>query len=118
VSDERGRRYLDYILESINLVEQWAASGRDIFLNDDLVQSAILYRLETLAEAVGQLPDDVKDGHPDVPWRDITNFRNRVAHGYLALNLNRIWRVIEAELPGLKQTVEEELRRYGPNQKP
>jgi uncharacterized protein with HEPN domain len=37
VSEERDRCYLDYILESIELIEQWTASGRDTFLTDDLI---------------------------------------------------------------------------------
>jgi uncharacterized protein with HEPN domain len=49
VSEERDRRYLAYILDSIELIERWTASGRDAFLTDDLVQNAALYRLETLA---------------------------------------------------------------------
>jgi len=67
VSGERDHRYLDYILESIELIEQWTASGRDTFLTDDLIQNATLYRLETLAEAAGKLPTNLRDRHPNIP---------------------------------------------------
>lgn len=112
MSEERNRRYLGYILESIELIQRWAGSGRDTFLTDDLTQNAALYRLETLADAASKLPTALRDRHPQIPWRDITDFRNRVSHGYLALDLDLVWRVIEVDLLALKQTVEEELRRH------
>jgi len=111
VNEERDARHLGYILESIELIQFWSVSGRDTFLTDDLSQNAILYRLETLADAAGKLPSVLRDRHLQIPWRDITDFRNRVSHGYLALDLDLVWRVIEVDLPALKQTVEEELRR-------
>lgn len=111
MSEERDRRNLDYILESIDLIERWTASGRGTFLTDELVQSAILYRLETLAEAAGKLSAEVRDRHRHIPWRDITDFRNRVSHGYLDLDLDLVWRVIEIDLPSLKRIVDEEMGR-------
>lgn len=111
MNPERTRRYLEYIIESIESVERWTATGRADFSTDDLLQNAVLYRLATLAEATAKLPADLRDRHPQIPWRDITYFRNRVAHGYLALDLDLVWRVIEFDLPSLKQTVDKELRR-------
>lgn len=90
MSEERDRRHLAYILESIDLIRGWAPSGRDTFLTDDLTQSTTLYRLETLTEATGKLSSQVRERHPQVTWRDITDFRNRVAHGYLALDLDLV----------------------------
>lgn len=110
MSEERDRRYLDYILESIELIEYWTASGRDTFVIDDLTQNATLYRLETLTEAAGKLSIDLKGRYPHFAWRDMTDFRNRTAHGYLALDLDLVWRVIVVDLPALKQMVEKELR--------
>jgi len=80
-------------------------------LTDDLIQNATLYRVETLAEAAGKLPTDLRDRHPQIPWRDITDFRNRVTHGYLELDLDLVWRVIEIDLPALKRVAEHELDR-------
>jgi uncharacterized protein with HEPN domain len=109
VTEARDRRHLGYILESIDLIQDWTASGRDTFLVDDLIQNATLYRLETLAEAAGKLSTTFRDRHPHVTWRDITDFRNRVAHGYLLLDLDLVWRVIDVDLPVLKQIIAEEL---------
>jgi uncharacterized protein with HEPN domain len=111
VSEEREQRYLGYILESIELIDQWSAAGRDAFLTDELVQNATLYRLESLSDSTGKLSAGLQERHPQLPWRDVTNFRNRVAHGYLALDLDLVWRVIAVDLPALKQIVYQELDR-------
>lgn len=113
MSEERDHRYLAYILESLELIERWTASGRDSFLTDDLVQNATLYRLETLAEATSKLSPGLRERHPHIGWRDVTDFRNRVSHGYIDLDLDRVWRVIEMELPTLKRSIQQELDRPG-----
>jgi uncharacterized protein with HEPN domain len=80
MNEEKERRHLQYILESINLIEHWTSAGREVLLSDELVQNATLYRLETLTDAVGKLTADLRARHREIPWRDITDFRNRVSH--------------------------------------
>jgi uncharacterized protein with HEPN domain len=67
--------------------------------------------LETLAEAAGQLSPEVKGRHPEVPWRDVTDFRNVAAHAYFDVELPRVWDIVTDDLPTLKAAVEDELRR-------
>lgn len=105
------RRYLAYIVESIQLIERWNAAGPRDFLTDDLIQNATLHRLETLADSTGRLPARLKEQYPEIPWRQITDFRNRVSHGYLDVDLDLVWRVIEVDLPALRRIAESELNR-------
>lgn len=41
------------------------------FEANELVRDAVLRNLELLGEAAKQVPDDVRDRHPAVPWRRI-----------------------------------------------
>jgi uncharacterized protein with HEPN domain len=41
-----------------------------------------------------------------VPWQQVAGFRDVLIHDYLKVNLNRVWGVIEQNLPQLKATVE------------
>ena len=68
-------------------------------------------RLQTLAEATNRLSDDVKARHPEIRWRAIYGFRNIAAHGYLDLQIDRVWEIVEAHLPALKAVVDAELGR-------
>jgi uncharacterized protein with HEPN domain len=61
VRDDRG--YLEYIRESINLVDNYVQGSKDLFFSDSKTQDAVLRRLETLADAAAHLPDDLKQRH-------------------------------------------------------
>lgn len=111
MSDDRDRRLLTYIRDAIDLVHRRTRIGKDAFLYDVDVQDAVLWRLETLAEATNRLPGELKARHPEIRWRAIYGFRNIVAHGYLDLQIDRVWEIIENHLPVLRDVVEEELGR-------
>lgn len=111
MNDDRDRRYLAYTREAILLIERRSREGRDAFLHDVDTQDAVLWRLETLAEATGKLSDDLKQRHAEIRWRAIYGFRNIAAHGYLDLHLDLVWEIIEFYLPDLKTIVDEELKR-------
>ena len=110
MSDDRDRRYLSYIRQAIVLIEIRTRGGRDVFMSDVDIQDAVLWRLETLAEATGKLSQGVKDRHSELRWRAIYGFRNIAAHGYLDLHLDRVWEIVEDHLPALKAVVDEELK--------
>lgn len=80
-----------------------------MFLEDDVLQDAVIRRLETLADATGRLSTALRGRHPEMPWQAITDFRNRVAHGYLDVDLSLVWHVIEEDLTPLKAVIEQEL---------
>ena len=103
--------HLRYIGDSIERVERWSTPGPGGVLTDEVLFEAILHRLETLSDAVTHLSNDLKQRHPEIPWRSIADFRNRLAHGYLDVRPERIWDVIVVHLPSLKAVVDEELRR-------
>lgn len=71
----------------------------------------LAYILESL-ELI-KLSPGLRERHPHIGWRDVTDFRNRVSHGYIDLDLDRVWRVIEMELPTLKRSIQQELDRPG-----
>ncbi|MHB8576389.1 MAG: HepT-like ribonuclease domain-containing protein [Dehalococcoidia bacterium] len=107
--------YLRHIAESIDLVGEYVGgANQSLFLNDHRTQDAVLRRLETLADAAGHISDTLKTRHPDVPWRQISDFRNVLAHGYTDIRLDRVWEAITADLPVLRAVVQEELQRLSP----
>lgn len=109
MSDDRDRRYLTFIRDAIALIDARTRGGRDEFLHDIEIQDAVLWRLETLAEATSKLSAPVKDQHPEIRWRAIYGFRNIAAHAYLDLRLDRVWEIIALHLPALRAVVSEEL---------
>lgn len=83
-------------------------------LADELRRDAILWRLQTLADAAAnKLPNEVRSRHPEIPWPLISGFRNVAAHAYMDVRLSQVAAIIEDDLPTLRHVVEEELGRPG-----
>jgi len=54
-----------------------------------------------IGEAATHIPDDIRSAHPDIPWRMIIATRNRLIHGYLGIDNDTIWSIIQDEIPKL-----------------
>jgi uncharacterized protein with HEPN domain len=108
--------YLRHIAGSVALIEQYLAMAngawdKTLFYDDQRTQDAVLRRMETLADAASHLSDTLKSRHPQIPWRQINDFRNVLAHGYTDIHLDRVWQAITTDLPILATVVREELGR-------
>lgn len=100
------RIYIDHILECIDWITHYTAGGKNVFFFDRKTQSATLRELQTLAESTQRLSNELKEAHPEVPWESISGFRNVLVHGYLGIRLERIWEIIERDLPVFRATLE------------
>lgn len=106
--------YLEHIAESIDLVGRYLTGvegtlDERLFYDDLRTQDAVLRRMETLADAASHLSEALKARHPEIPWRQIGDFRNVLAHGYTDIRLDRVWQAIVADLPALQGVVDGEL---------
>ncbi|MDJ0904161.1 MAG: DUF86 domain-containing protein [Xenococcus sp. MO_188.B8] len=104
--------FLKDILNAIERIETYTCNGKEAFLNSSSLQDATLFRLQTIGEAVNQLPNELKEKHSEIPWRQIVGFRNLLAHVYWQVDLNTVWTILEAEgeLQSLKAVVIELIR--------
>ena len=76
-------------------------------LEVDLVLAAGLERfLEVIGEAANRLSDETRVAAPDVPWREIIAMRNRLVHGYFAVDHDILWTVVHDDLPTLISELE------------
>jgi len=99
------RIYVDHILECINWIASFTAEGSDLFFKDRKTQSAVLRELQTLAESTQKLSEGFKMNHPEVPWQNIAGFRNILVHDYLGIKMERVWQIIQRDLPLLQSAL-------------
>lgn len=110
MSEHDDALYLAHIDEAATKIKQSAARlGRERLRTDDDLRDATLYRLQTLAESTQRLSPGLKASYPTIPWDDITGFRNRIVHGYLGVNLDIVWDILERDLPELARMARHEL---------
>jgi uncharacterized protein with HEPN domain len=106
----RGDRvYLSYMRESLILVQRYTEDGEEAFATDQRTQDAVLRRMETLADAAAHLSEELKSRHPHVRWRQMSDFRNVLAHGYTEIRLDQVWQAVVHDLPVLGAVIDEEL---------
>ena len=78
----------------------------DAFVQDRMRYSAVIREFEIIGEAVGKLSAGLKDGYPEIPWQDIKDFRNLLAHEYFGVDLEIVWNTIRDDLPMLMDAVQ------------
>jgi uncharacterized protein with HEPN domain len=110
--------FISYIsLDCIDHILQFTSDGKNLFLADRKTQDAVLRNLHTLYESIQRISTDTKLKYPEVPWREISGFRNVVVHDYLGIELERIWDIAERDLPPLKMHIKSIIDELGPNER-
>jgi len=104
------RLYLIHIKECIERVIMYTEEGKDVFFADTKTQDAVMRNLQILAESTQRLSDSLIELHPEVDWRNISGFRNVAVHEYLSIDVERIWDIVEQDLPVLQEQIEVILR--------
>jgi uncharacterized protein with HEPN domain len=100
------RLYLLHMSECIERVEHYTAEGgRTAFIASSLIQDAVIRNLQTMAESSQRISEARQQAHPEVEWLKISGFRNVLVHDYLGVDLDKVWEVVERDLPPLKHSV-------------
>ena len=97
--------YLVHIAECIERIESYTRGSKQVFVESTLVQDAVVRNFEIIGEATKRLSQQSKNARPDVPWRRIAGLRDVLIHNYMGVDFERVWGVIEQELPGLKAAI-------------
>lgn len=96
---------VSYMLECIDRIRDYSRNDRSAFFASKLIQDAVARNLQTFAESSQRLSETLKTREPSIPWRDIAGFRNVLVHGYLGLDLEIVWRIVEIDLPVLRDAL-------------
>jgi uncharacterized protein with HEPN domain len=93
-SDLRTKDYIEHMLEAIGRIREYVAPlSHETFESTQMAVDAVVRNIEIIGEAA----------HPEIPWQDIYAMRNRVSHGYFAINTQVVWVTIQRDLPELER---------------
>jgi uncharacterized protein with HEPN domain len=81
-------------------------------IEDRVLSLAIVRLMEVVGEAANRIPKEEQSKHPEIPWAQIIALRNRLIHGYDAIDYEILWRILNNDLPGLVLSLE---RILGPD---
>lgn len=105
MSERPERVWYFYVDDMIACAEKVTAFCKGLdqqaFVDNPLVYDATLRNLEIIGEAATRIPDEVRQTHPQVPWRMLVATRNRLIHGYLGIDNDTLWSIVHDDVPTL-----------------
>ena len=97
---------LRHALFCLDRVAEYTAGGEAEYFNDAKTQDAVIRNLEIIGQAVKDAGVEQLVQHdPTIPWRQIGDLRNVLAHQYLGVDLRLVWNIVVHELPKLKNSI-------------
>jgi len=76
------------------------------FVENQPIVEACVFNISQLGELTRNMDKEYKDAHPDLPWHNIYNLRNRIVHDYEGIRLDVVWQVIYYHFPELYKQLE------------
>lgn len=96
--------YAEHVLDAVGKIERIQQRGD--LTRDEVLYDASLRNLQTLSEASQRLPEALKENYPEIPWKQISGFRNILVHNYLGdIDPQTVLTVVQRHLPPLAAVV-------------
>jgi uncharacterized protein with HEPN domain len=102
MSEREWRFYLhDMLSFAENVLAYSEGFNQDSFAATGLNYDATIRNLELIGEAATHIPEEIRLTYPDIPWRRVIATRNRLIHGYLGIDIDTLWSIIQSDIPAL-----------------
>ncbi|MEC4806633.1 MAG: DUF86 domain-containing protein [Jaaginema sp. PMC 1079.18] len=103
----RDRASLLDIAQAGELVLEFVAGMDDAeFSRDRKTQSAVLYQIAILGEAVKRLSPEFRQQYPDIPWTAMAGMRDKLIHDYEGVDIKRVWFTVQSSIPELLNLIQ------------
>lgn len=100
--------FLKDILDSMEHIEEYVEDmDFEEFKDDQRTIDAVIRNIEIIGEATKQIPDDVKDKNPEIPWEEMAKMRDKMIHGYFSIMQDILWETAKHDIPETRPLIEE-----------
>jgi uncharacterized protein with HEPN domain len=71
----------------------------EAFCNSKITVDAVIRNFEIIGEASKIVSEEIKAAYPLIEFKLMTDFRNLLIHEYFGIDYEKVWEVINNELP-------------------
>lgn len=97
------REFLFYLEDMVSSMEKIAKYLQGIEFNDfaqnDMIIDAVIRNFEIIGEAANNIPNEIQEKYPDIPWSKMYRLRNIAIHHYHGIDYEMIWEISHNHLP-------------------
>ena len=105
------REWRFYVDDMIGFCEKVEIFTRGLdqarFTSDAMRFDATIRNIELIGEAATRIPEAVRLAVPSIPWRMIIATRNQLIHGYLGIDNDTVWSLVNSDIPALWSALKE-----------
>ena len=70
----------------------------------------MIRKFEIIGEAAKQVPENVKQKYPSIPWKEMAGMRDKLIHFYFGVNYELLWQTIRNRIPEIKPVIRQILQ--------
>ncbi len=96
------RQMFDHIEEAVALAMNRSRTDLE---SDRVFFLALLKLVEIVGEAGTRVSEAAQTSNPEIPWRELIGTRNRLIHGYDAVDFDILWNIVTADFPPLAKQI-------------
>ena len=103
----RDRASLLDIAKAARLILEFVGEMSRLEFETDLkTQSAVLYQIAIMGEAVKRLSPEFRRQSTEIPWTAMAGMRDKLIHDYEGVDVERVWLTLQTSIPSLLQSIQ------------
>jgi uncharacterized protein with HEPN domain len=92
--------YLEDMLLSMTRIKEYIEDfDFKRFKLNYMVVDAVIRNFEVIGEASKNIPAEIKEKYPEIPWKKMYGLRNLISHEYFGIDYEMLWEIAKNNLP-------------------
>ena len=103
-------RIVEHIIEYCDRITEYISTGNttyESFSGNKMLADAVCLCVLQIGELSTVLTDDYKSSASNIPWRQIKQVRNIIAHHYGTVDSELLWEIVSKDIPDLRVKCQE-----------
>ena len=92
---------LDMMEAAVKILKYTQGLTFEDFLADDKTIYAVVRNFEIIGEASLRIDEDFRLENPQIEWKKLRGFRNRIVHDYFGIDYEIVWSILTQDVEEL-----------------